>query len=67
MNPTIAMLLRYALSAFIMFGVGRGWWTEAAGGMLSDFIINLVALCAAALPAIYAAIFVDNTPVAKLK
>jgi hypothetical protein len=62
MNPTLAMILRYALSAFIMFGVGRGWWTEAAGGMLSDFIINLIAFIAAGLPPLYAALFVDNSP-----
>lgn len=67
MNATLAMLLRYALSAFIMFGVGRGWWTEAAGGMLSDFIINLIAFIVAGLPPLYAALFVDNTPVAKFK
>lgn len=62
MNPTLAMLLRYGLSALITFGIARGWWTELAGGLINDFVINLVSLVAAALPAIYAALKIDNTP-----
>ena len=61
MNPTLAMILRYALSAIIMFGVGRGWWTEAAGGMLGDFVTNLIAFIVASLPPLYAALFIENT------
>lgn len=67
MNPTLAMFGRYFLAIAISFAVGRGWIPESAGSTISDFVIQLVGLLAAFLPAIWAAIKVDNTPVAKLK
>jgi hypothetical protein len=62
MNPTLAMFGRYFLAIAISFAVGRGWIPESAGSVVSDFVTQAVALLAAFLPAIWAAIKVDNTP-----
>lgn len=67
MNPTLAMFGRYFLAIAISYLVGKGFITEAAGSVISDFVIQMVGLLIAFLPAIWAALKVDNTPIAKLK
>ena len=67
MNPTLAMFGRYFLAIAISFAVGRGWIPESAGSAITDFVIQLVGLFVAFVPAIWAAIKVDNTPKALFK
>jgi hypothetical protein len=62
MNPTVAMILRYLVTAIVTFGIGKGWWSEAFGGQLGDIVVNIIAAIIAALPPAYAWLKIDNTP-----
>jgi hypothetical protein len=62
MNPTVAMFLRYLVTAIVMLGTGAGWWSEAFGNQLGDALVNIIAAIIAALPPAYAWLKIDNTP-----
>lgn len=62
MAPTLAMVLRYLVTAVVTLGIGKGWWTEAFGGWLGDVVVNVVATIVAALPPAYAWLKIDNSP-----
>jgi len=59
----VMMIIRYAISAGVAFAVGKGWIGAPAQGPLVDGLIQIVGVFVAALPPIYAAIKIKNTPV----
>lgn len=62
MSPTLAMILRYLVTAVVTLGIGKGWWSEAFGGQIGDVVINIIAALIAALPPAYAWLKIDNSP-----
>lgn len=61
-KDNLNMFGRYAVAVAISFAVGRGWLTEAAGGAVGDFAVQLLGLIVAFAPAVYASVRIDNAP-----
>lgn len=62
MNPNIMMFVRYAISTAIAYAYGKGWISAPAQGPLVDGLVQIVGVLAAAIPSIYAALKIKNTP-----
>lgn len=62
MNDNLMMFIRYAISTGVAFAVGKGWISAPAQGPVIDGLIQLVGVAVAAVPPIYAALKIKNTP-----
>lgn len=61
-NPNVMMFVRYAISAGVAFAYGKGWIAAPAQGPIVDGLVQLVGVLIAAIPPIYAALKIKNTP-----
>lgn len=62
MNDNVMMFIRYGISAATAFAIGKGWIGAASQGAIVDGLVQLVGVCVATLPPIYAALRIKNAP-----
>lgn len=61
-SDNLKMFGRYAIAIGVSYATAKGWIKPAAGDLITQFLIEAGALALAFLPAIYAAVKVDNAP-----
>jgi hypothetical protein len=52
MNDQLVVLIRYAITGVVAFGVGRHWFSAADASTLSGALISLLVAAAGAVPTI---------------
>jgi methyl coenzyme M reductase alpha subunit len=61
MNDQVVVLIRYAITALVGYGVGKGWFTPAQATDLTAVLINLAVAAVGAIPTIIGVIKTSKT------
>lgn len=61
MNDQVIVLIRYAITAAVGYGVGKGWFTPAEASGLTTVLINLAVAAIGAIPTIIGVIKTSKT------